>query len=168
VHLGDGEDIVLLGETHPELGGSAWASRHGLRGGTPPRPDLDAAGRLCAFVAAAVRDRRVRGVHDCSSGGLAVALAEMAILGGVGARVEVRDGIEAFSESANRVLCALRPERTGAFVAAAAAAGVPARVIGRAGGRRLVAEGCLDVALDEATGAWRRALPDAFEAATTL
>jgi phosphoribosylformylglycinamidine synthase len=168
VRLGDGEDIVLLGETHPELGGSAWASRHGLRGGTPPRPDLDAAGRLCAFVAAAVRDRRVRGVHDCSSGGLAVALAEMAILGGVGARVEVRDGIEAFSESANRVLCALRPERTGAFVAAAAAAGVPARVIGRAGGRRLVAEGCLDVALDEATGAWRRALPDAFEAATTL
>src|SRR4029078_260306 len=38
-----GDAIVLLGETRPELGGSAWATAHGLRDGSPPVADLDAA-----------------------------------------------------------------------------------------------------------------------------
>ena len=41
-----GDTILLLGETRPELGGSAWATAHGLRDGAPPAADLDAAGRV--------------------------------------------------------------------------------------------------------------------------
>ncbi|HZI39110.1 MAG TPA: phosphoribosylformylglycinamidine synthase subunit PurL, partial [Acidimicrobiia bacterium] len=77
--------IVVLGDTAPELGGSEWAAgMHGLLGGLPPAADLAAGARLCGLVAALVADRAVVGVHDCSDGGLAVALTEMAIAGGCG------------------------------------------------------------------------------------
>ncbi|MFI5053607.1 MAG: phosphoribosylformylglycinamidine synthase subunit PurL, partial [Acidimicrobiia bacterium] len=77
----DGDALVLLGATAPELGGSEWATAHGLRAGRPPVADLPAAVALHEFVRALVNDRVVSGVHDCSEGGLAVALAEMAIEG---------------------------------------------------------------------------------------
>src|SRR5205814_1672084 len=74
-----GDDIVLLGETRSELGGSEWASVvHGLRGGRPPRADLAAAAALHPLVAELVGERAVTAVHDCADGGLAVTLAEMA------------------------------------------------------------------------------------------
>src|SRR5581483_6612622 len=77
-----GTRIVVLGETAAELGGSEWAAgRHGLVGGMPPSADLDAGARLHGVVAGLVGERAVAGVHDCSDGGLAVALAEMAIAG---------------------------------------------------------------------------------------
>ena len=73
------EHLVVLGATRPELGGSEWAAVvHGLDGGLPPDADLDAAKRLHTFVRDLVSERTVGGVHDCSDGGIAVALAEMA------------------------------------------------------------------------------------------
>src|SRR6185312_7185109 len=86
-----GDTIVVLGETRPELGGSIWATAHGLRDGAPPAADLDTAVALHALVAALVTERVPNGVHDCSDGGLAVALAEMAIAGGTGFQVELGD-----------------------------------------------------------------------------
>ena len=90
IGLRDGDRIVMLGETRPELGGSEWATRHGLRGGRPPAADLEAGRLLHELVAGLVTDRMVSGLHDCSDGGIAVALAEMAIAGGVGFRVDDR------------------------------------------------------------------------------
>lgn len=156
--LHDGDVLVLLGETGRDLGGSRWAIRHGLRGGHPPHPHLGEAVRVCEFVSRIVCDRLPRGVHDCSEGGLAVALAEMAIAGGTGFEVRLADALECFAESANRVVVALAPEGVEPLMAAAAGAGVPARRLGRAGGDRLRAPGCFDVALTEAADAWRHAL----------
>jgi phosphoribosylformylglycinamidine (FGAM) synthase-like enzyme len=158
--LADGEAIVVLGTTTPELGGSTWATFLGLRAGAPPVADLDVARRLHTLVAALVDERVPAGIHDCSAGGLAVALAEMAISGGVGFAVEIGDALGCFSESTSRVVLALDPALVDAVLERAAAAGVPAEVVGRAGGDRLVAEGAFSVDLAVATHAYRDALPE--------
>jgi phosphoribosylformylglycinamidine synthase len=165
-----GERIVVLGHTAPELGGSEWAAgRHGLLGGMPPAADLAAGARLHRLVAELVAERAVSGVHDCSDGGLAVALAEMAFGGGCGFRVEAQGSLGAivpavacFSESANRVVLSVGEARFDEILGRATAAGVPAAVIGSAGGGRLVWAGAFDVPLTEAETAWRDALPSAL------
>jgi phosphoribosylformylglycinamidine synthase len=159
------DDIVVLGDLRPDLGGSEWAAVvHGLDGGMPPLADLGRAGALHELVSTLVRERSVTGVHDVSDGGLAVALAEMAIAGDVGFKVELHyDGCTpaeaCFAEPASVVVCCVDPKETAAVCGEAAAAGVPARVVGTAGGDRLIVKGALDVALADATHAWRDAIP---------
>jgi phosphoribosylformylglycinamidine synthase len=166
--LHDGDAIVLLGHTEAELGGSEWASRLDLRGGVPPAADLDVAAALHEFVRALVDRREVDGVHDVSDGGLAVALAEMAIAGDCGFDVslasELVPGLAWFSESASRVLVAVDPNRADDLVERARAANVPAQRLGTAGGDRLAAAGAFSVALADAAHAWRDALPAALGA----
>ena len=87
------------------------------------------------------------GVHDCSDGGLAVALAEMAIHGGVGFRVEIGDAVACFSESTSRVVLSVAPDRVDEVTARAGAAGVPVAVVGDAAGTRLAATGAFSVDL---------------------
>ena len=97
--------IVLLGRTGAEFGGSAWAQvRHGHLGGHPPAPDLDAERRLAALLVAAAAAGLLSAAHDLSDGGLAVALAESCLRGGVGCTVRLPgDPFTAlFSESAGR------------------------------------------------------------------
>ena len=166
-----GARIVVLGDTAPELGGSEWAAgRHGLLGGRPPAADLAAAGRLNGVVASLVAERIVGGVHDCSDGGLGVALAEMAIASGCGFAVAAEGSLGAlvpaaacFSESANRVVLVVDPVRVDAVLARCSDAGVPAVVIGSAEGDRLSWAGAFDVALGDAERAWRDALPSALQ-----
>jgi phosphoribosylformylglycinamidine synthase len=159
-----GAHVVVLGETSAELGGSELAQRHGLRDGSPPRADLLAARALHDLVRGLVVDRAVAGVHDCSIGGLAVTVAEMAIAGGCGA---VLDGPGAdldppvlawFSESASRVVVAVMPEQLDPVLDRAAAGGVPATAIGQADGDRLTAPGVFDVTLADADDAWRHGI----------
>jgi phosphoribosylformylglycinamidine synthase len=117
------------------------------------------------LVASLVRDLVVRGVHDVSDGGLAIALAEMAIAGEVGCEVELDfEGCTAaeacFAEPASVVLVSVAPEHTDDVLRRAAAAGVAATAVGRAWGSRLAAAGAFEVPLAEATRAWRDAIPD--------
>jgi phosphoribosylformylglycinamidine synthase len=160
--LADGQTVIVLGETKPEFGGSEWADLHGLRDGTPPSVDLDAAHALNTLVAALVLDGLATTVHDCADGGLAVGLAEMAIAGDVGFEVSIGGAVGCFSESTSRVVLGVDPARVVDVLGRAAAAGVPAEEIGTAGGRRLVARGAFDLALDEAEAVWRDAIPNAL------
>ena len=157
--LVDGDAIVALGTTSEELGGSAWATMHRLRNGAPPVADLDVAARLHPFVADVVLARIPNGIHDCSEGGLAIALAEMAINGEVGFEVAIGDALACFSESASRVVMSVAPGAVGVLLQHAEGAGVAAAVIGRARGTALVAEGAFAVDLEAATRAYRDALP---------
>jgi phosphoribosylformylglycinamidine synthase len=164
-----GERILLLGATAAELGGSEWAARHGLLDGPPPAADLEAAFRLHPLVADLVAERVVAGAHDCSDGGLAVALAEMAIAGGCGFAASCAGDLEelppaavCFSESASRVVLAVAADRLAEVFARARDAGVACVELGVAGGDRLAFEGCFDVSLDKAGSAWRDALPSAL------
>ncbi|MEY3360987.1 MAG: hypothetical protein RL531_706 [Actinomycetota bacterium] len=157
-----GQSIIVLGETAPEFGGSEWADVHGLRDGRPPAVDLAAARALNGLVAALVLDDLASTVHDCSDGGLAVALVEMAIAGGVGFEVSIGGAIGCFSESTSRVVLGVAADRVVDVLGRAAAAGVPAEEIGTVGGDRLVARGAFDVARDEAEQVWREAIPTAL------
>jgi phosphoribosylformylglycinamidine synthase subunit PurL len=174
-----GQSIVVLGDTAAELGGSEWAAaRHGLLGGRPPAADLAAAGRLHDLVASLVRDRVVDGVHDCSDGGLAVALVEMAIGGGCGFEVAAQASLAAlapavacFAESANRVVLSVEEAQVDAILGRADTAGVPSAVIGTATGTgepRLIWDGAFDVSLADAESAWRDALPSALSGTALL
>jgi phosphoribosylformylglycinamidine synthase len=156
------QSVLVLGETRPEFGGSEWADRHGLRDGAPPAVDLDAARALTSLVAALVLDGLATTVHDCADGGLAVALAEMAIAGGTGFEVSIGGAAGCFSESTSRVVLGVDPDRVVDVLGRAAAAGVPAEEIGRVAGARLVARGAFDVSLDLAEQAWRDAIPAAL------
>ncbi len=165
---GPGQRIVLLGETRVELGGSEWAARHALRGGAAPSADLTAGRRLHELVRDLVIERRVRGVHDCADGGVAVTLTEMAIAGGCGFRVAPEAGMApaawCFAESASRIVLAVDPAESPTVMRRASEAGVPATELGETSGARLTIDGALDVALTDAERAWREALPHALGA----
>jgi phosphoribosylformylglycinamidine synthase len=93
----------------------------------------------------------------------------MAIAGGCGFVVSpesilsgLHPAVACFAESANRVVVAVDEERVDEILGRAAAAGVPAALIGVAGGDRLRWAGAFDVGLAEAERAWRDALPSAL------
>ena len=110
-----GNVLVLLGRTVPEFGGSHLAMV--LGSDTPsavPAPDANASDRYWA-VHEAIEHGLLASAHDCSEGGLAVALAEMAIGGRLGIEVEVTNVSDdivtsLFSESVGRIVCEVRPE----------------------------------------------------------
>ena len=172
--FGAGESIVVLGETRDELGGSEWAAVvHGLDGGAPPASDLQAAVRLHALVADLVSSSEVVGVHDVSDGGLAVALCEMAFGGDTGFRVDLATApgarscsaaVACFGESTSRVVLSVEADQVAAVLGVAAAAGVPAAVVGQAGGDECIADGAFSVPLREAHRAWHDAIPNLMSA----
>jgi len=166
VRLVGGDRVVLLEApgTSPTLGGSSWAVRlRAHRNGRLARLDLAAHGRLVELVVALVGAGRPHGVHDVSEGGLAVALAEMAIGGGVGAQVAgIADHVSLFGEAPSRVLLSLDAADLADLASAAEAAGLSWEDLGQAGGDRLVVAGLVDVAVAELAAAARGVLPGAF------
>jgi phosphoribosylformylglycinamidine synthase subunit PurL len=158
-------ELVLLGRTEAEFGGSAWAHvRHGHLGGRPPAPDLAAERRLAGLLAAAAAAGMLSAAHDLSDGGLAVALAESCLRGGTGCRVRLPGDpfTWLFSESAARAIVAVRPGGQTAFAELRAAHGVPGEGIGRVGGDALVVEGWFAIPLAELAEAHTAALPALF------
>ena len=136
--------------------GSRWAADRGHRGGVLPALDLEAHARLCDLVRGLVDADLLAGVHDVSDGGLAVALAEMAIASGVGFHVSTLGGHAAlFSEAPSRVVVCLTVDALAAVTERTMQAGLTLVPLGPAGGDRLVVEGLVDLALDDTLGVWR-------------
>ncbi len=143
-----GDVVFVAGETRSELGGSVlWEALHGFGGGTPPPVDLAAERRLVDCLVAGAERALFRSAHDCSQGGLGVALAEVAMGGpydetGFGLDVDLSAyglGLTAldllFSESHGRAVITCSPERAGAVVALAQELGVPLERVGTVGER---------------------------------
>jgi phosphoribosylformylglycinamidine synthase II len=86
----EGDAIALLGPFSPSLAGSELAKQRGELDMGLPRSDITAVATACTAVRDAVRDGKLSSAHDISDGGLACALAESAIAGGVGCRVDVQ------------------------------------------------------------------------------
>ena len=161
----EGDGIVLLGRTGEEFGGSAWAHvLHGHLGGRPPAPDLDAERRLAALLAEAAAAGLLSAAHDLSDGGLAIALAESCLRGGVGCVVRPPgDPFTAlFSESAGRVIVTVRPGAEAAFGQLRDAHGVAGQTIGAVGGDSLVVDGCFAIPLPELAAVHGQTLPALF------
>ncbi|CAM4455379.1 phosphoribosylformylglycinamidine synthase subunit PurL [Paenibacillus phoenicis] len=137
-----GDVVFLLGETKAELGGSEFqAVVHGVVEGRPPQLDLEVEKKLLGAVLEAIQGGLVRSAHDLSEGGLAVALAESCISGGIGAKVdiasELRPDFALFSESQSRILLSASPEKAEALEKLLAERGVPAARIGVVEGSEL-------------------------------
>lgn len=161
----EGEAIILIGETKGWLGQSAYlATICGREEGAPPPVDLAIERRNGDFVRPLVSAGRVSACHDLSDGGLAVALAEMAMAKGVGAKVAALPAGSAhavlFGEDQGRYLVTVPAGAAEALIAEAKAAGVPAQLIGQTGGADLALPGeaaVSIVALRKAHESW---LPD--------
>jgi phosphoribosylformylglycinamidine synthase len=138
-----GNFLYQVGATKNEMGGSHFALVCGLSGGQVPQVDAELAKRTFAAVHRAIQAGSVRACHDLSEGGLAVAAAEMAFAGGLGARImldqvpqvagngeaELKPAVLLFSESNTRFLCEVRPDQAEAFQQAMT--GVPCAQIGQ-------------------------------------
>jgi phosphoribosylformylglycinamidine synthase len=174
---GPDDVVILLGRGLGELGGSEYLKTvHGMVRGVPPALDLDAERALQDLLVGLADSRLIRSAHDCSDGGLAIALAEVCFgPDGMGAEISVEsapaDRVSAlneagalFGESASRVVVSASRGLAARVLEQAAAARVPARVIGQTGGRRLriAVDGrtSVDVLLADAERVWMSALGD--------
>jgi phosphoribosylformylglycinamidine synthase len=161
-----GNRLYLLGETEATLGGSAYFAAIWATGGAPPALPVEPLARYRALHVA-MRQGLVASAHDLSEGGLAVALAEMALAGRLGATVEIAPvgapdlpaDVRLFSETLGRLLVEVRPAHVEAFEAALA--GQPLAALGAVSdnGRlqvTLAGEGVIDVPVDHLVAAWKR------------
>jgi phosphoribosylformylglycinamidine synthase len=175
-----GDVIILLGEGLGELGGSEYLKVvHGLVKGTPPALNLLAERALQDLLVALSDERLIRSAHDCSDGGLAVALAECSFgTSGIGLEVsldtvrianaaEINEAAALFGETPTRVVVSASSTRVTEILQQAAARRVPARVIGETGGNRLriavAGRMAIDVPVKEAENAWTSAIGRVFE-----
>ena len=159
-----GDALVLIGDTKGWLGRSLYLRDIcGRNDGAPPPVDLAAERRNGEFVRAAILDGALQAAHDLSDGGLAIALAEMALAGGVGVTIETLPAGPAhailFGEDQARYLVAVAVDRVEALIREAQAAGVSALRIGVAGGDALVLPGEAPVLLDALREPFEAALP---------
>src|SRR5438094_3393976 len=174
-----GDAIVMLGDSRGELGGTEYLKViHGLVRGVPPALDLAAERALQQLLVTLAAERLMRSAHDCSDGGLAVTVAECCFdTAGMGAEVEIdrvrvagNDAVNVaaalFGESASRVVIGVAPDDVTAVLQRAAAASVPAKVIGRTGGNRLriavAGETVIEVSVGEAERVWLSAIEKYF------
>jgi phosphoribosylformylglycinamidine synthase len=136
-----GEKILLVGAGEGWLGQSIYLREIlGREDGAPPPVDLAQEQAHGDVVRALIDDRMVGAVHDLSDGGLAVALAEMAMAGGISATVSPPGGDNAaawFGEDQGRYLLAAPKDKADEILRRAAQAGVPAAFIGETGGDSL-------------------------------
>jgi phosphoribosylformylglycinamidine synthase II len=170
-----GDAIVLLGTNTAEIGGSEYLKAvHGLVAGDAPALELERERALQRALLAAIRAGLVRSAHDCSEGGLAVALVESAITAGrdLGLTVELDDEIPAsallFGEAQSRVVASCEPAKLAALLESMSSAGVPAREIGRvgeAGGRVRIAtrDAAIDAPAAELASLYFDAIPRRME-----
>lgn len=155
----DAEDvIILLGEAVDAqdacqgLGGSAYLKlKHGLKTGLPPRCHLDREKSLHGALRGWIAQGIVKSAHDCSEGGLAVALAECCISGEkarhdphlIGATINLtaQEGLRLdsllFGESQGRIILSVPQAFQGKCLEQAKILGIPAQVIGTTGGDHL-------------------------------
>ena len=122
---GAGDLIYIVGTTHNELGGSEYFKLHGFTGNSVPKVNPHQGKELMDRLSMATERGLVRACHDCSEGGIGVAVAEMAFAGGLGATVYLksvpvgepidRDDLILFSESNSRFLVEVAPENKGEF-----------------------------------------------------
>ena len=163
----EGDIILLLGETREELGGSSYlAEIHKRKAGLPPRVDLAAERALQDVLCAAASRGLLKSAHDCSDGGLAVAVAESCISEPNrfrGAALESPAGKSRadawlFSESAARAVVSCAVDQLAALKQLAEEKKVPLAVMGKVGGKRLIIGRWIDMPVDALNTAWREGL----------
>jgi phosphoribosylformylglycinamidine synthase II len=150
----EGDEIVLIRAAHRPsgLGQSLWLHEiHSRNEGPVPPVDLDGERRVGEFFRQAIRDDLVNAVHDISDGGLAVAVAEMALAGNVGANLErlsnVGDAEFWFAENQATYIATVSDPTDPRFIDAAQNANLAFEVLGHVGGDTIHIEGAANISL---------------------
>ncbi len=159
----EGDLIAILGTTRGELGGTEYLKAlHGRTAGRVPSLDLAREAALQRAVRSLVRSGAIRSAHDCSEGGLGVALAEACLMGpqDVGASVSLpASGLRAdallFGEDPSRVVVSCVAGKRGEVERVCGEHGVPIAFVGTVGGPRFQIRGLLDLDLRACARAWR-------------
>ncbi len=172
----EGDVVLLLGPGGAELTCSEYLALGGATSlGPPPALDLDLERRVQLACRSAARTGLLASAHDCSEGGLAVALAESCIAGGIGFRGDPRaldpllDAAQAehgqrradavlFGEGQSRIVVSCRPENLAGLAVVVSDYDVPLRRLGQVGGERFQWSQSLDLTLEEVTHAWQHGL----------
>lgn len=132
-----GDDIILFGETRGEIGGSEYLYQvTGEIIGDAPSLDLNYEKSLQALCLELMRQGRVQSAHDCSEGGLAVAVAECCFQNEMGAtihdlEVTYRPDFTLFGEDQSRIIISAKPADSQAILELSQGHGIKAKVIGR-------------------------------------
>ncbi|PHY14297.1 phosphoribosylformylglycinamidine synthase II [Caulobacter sp. B11] len=161
-NVAEGDSLVLIGDTHGELGASIYLREIlGREDGAPPPVDLAAERKHGDFVRGLIPTGLVAGLHDLSDGGLLIAAADVALASKVGITLNAHDALNAhaylFGEDQARYLVATPdPE---ALLAAAKAAGVPAGLVGVAEGNDFAATDLFCIPLETLRTAHEAWLP---------
>ena len=140
-----GDVVILVGEIGDELGGSRFLKVcHARKAGLPPRLDVEREMAVQNCVRDLIRAGLVRSAHDCSEGGLAVALAESCFNpdGLVGARIQIDAAHRAaatvlFNESQSRIVISCAPNNAEKILALLETKNVPHQKLGEVGGDKL-------------------------------
>ena len=140
-----GDIVLVVGTRRGGLGQTLWLREvHGREEGPPPRVDLALERAAGDLVRAGIEAGQLSAVHDVSDGGVAVALAEMALAGGIGAIVDRKQPFDCaasfFAEDQGIYLVTPHDHALADFLHAAHAAGVEVEPLGRTGGKRLIFE----------------------------
>ncbi len=168
----EGSVLIILGETRDELGGSEYLEHiHGLVGGRCPRVDPAASVRNMSCVLDLIGKSLLEAAHDCSKGGLAVAISEMCMASDIGCMVDLEqvpsDDMAAhrllFSESHSRYLLVARPEHVERIAEILRHSGAPHGIVGTFGDRSIIFGGRSDVvrlSVDKTRNLWMISLGD--------
>ncbi|MEW6033548.1 MAG: phosphoribosylformylglycinamidine synthase subunit PurL [Chloroflexota bacterium] len=164
----EGDLVFLLGgdgswDDLGGLGGSEYLEVVHHRVAGRPSLDMELENRVQRCCLEAVREGMVRSAHDCSDGGLAVALAECCILGERGFRgtywkVKGRKDAALFGEIQSRIVVAVSPGDRARLERTCQRHRVPLARLGKVGGRRFTIPGYVNLALHELEAAWRGGL----------
>jgi phosphoribosylformylglycinamidine synthase len=173
-----GDDLLIVGTTLPELGGSEYyESVQGLIGGRVPKVNLKTERQFLRTISRIVGGGLVEAAHDVSKGGLAVTLAEMAILGQKGFAVNL-DKVPTkttniaqllFSESKPRFVLESQPKNTPRVMRRLRAARIKSAKIGKVQGTKIELESkeerIITIPLSIATDAWSKTLSKTMDVA---
>jgi len=160
-----GDKVGLIGGVGGgHLGGSEYLKAvHGKTAGMPPPLDLAREKAVQRAVRECVRAGAVRAAHDCSDGGLAVALAEMCFGRDLGCRLKLGGSLRPdallFGEDASRIVVSYPPSEAERVKAICARAGAPFEEIGEVGGAKLIIENLIDARVADLREPWARAIP---------
>lgn len=166
----EGDIIYYLGADRKGLGGSEYLKTiHGLTIGDAPDIDLELEVKLQDLVLTLIQSQIVNAAHDLSDGGLAAALAEMAIHSGKGATVSVKElGSDIhevlYSEAQSGVLVTVPQQGLQKFEEAVSGSGVNAVKLGLVNGLELVIGGDVKVGVRQLEEVYESAIPKAMEA----
>ena len=161
--LTEGHRIIVLGPEGTGLGGSLWARSKKALGGDLPELDYEMHLRVAEVTRKLVSGGVVSAVHDIGAGGLGLAIAEMAIAGGVGViAARIKDHDQLFSEAPSRVVVAVAPDNMQIVENMAESMGVPITRLGLAQGDQISFKGLVEGSLAEAEETFRTKLPKAM------